>query len=102
MKCLSLQLNLTNAPKSFAAQLVDHLRSIGRFPELDRDPDRPDDLCLNFFTEDAASLWADIQAHVLNDRELGEQTKQIATIICEGDQGWDNQILLWPESDTEK
>lgn len=99
MKCLSIQLNLKNASKFNPESLIDHLRSIGRYPEIDRDPENSSELNLNFFTEDASALWQQLKDEVLNDRELGAAIKQIATIVCEGDQGWDNQILLWPEKE---
>ena len=47
-----------------------------------------------FAAKDPAGLWAQIQREVLGDRDLGAEIAASSIIIVEGDEGWDNYLLL--------
>ncbi len=101
MKCLSIQLQ-TSRDSSFSPdELAHHLRSFGRYPEIDVDPDRRDYVNLNLFTEDLNELAKEINEKVLNNTEIGPWVKRTAIIVCEGDQGWDDYLLLWHFNENE-
>ena len=95
MKCVSVQLYPALDTTFEVGDLLALVRSIGRFPEVDQDDVDPKSINLNFFTEDLQGFWQQFQQGVLNDPELGAWVKRIAVIVCEGDQGWDNYLLLW-------
>jgi len=95
MKCLSIQLQEDIDSAHTVDELVEHVRSFGRYPEIDRGENDEKYVNLNFFTEDLRAMWPEFKSKVLNDTSLGEWVKKVAIIACEGDQGWDNHILLW-------
>lgn len=94
MKCLSIQLHPQRDDSFQPDDLIQRLRSLGRYPEIDIDPGGKPYIDLNLFTEDLNKLIQEINREVLNDDPLGAWVKNVAVIVCEGDQGWDNYLLL--------
>ena len=47
-----------------------------------------------FAAKNPAALWAQIQRKVLHHREIGAGIAASSIIIVEGDEGWDNYLLL--------
>lgn len=101
MKCLSLQLqpelDLAHEPR----ELLELVRGIGRFPEVDKSDDGVY-ITLNFFTEDAPSLWSELQHKVLEHADLGAWIKKIAIVVCEGNLASDEYLLLYHYDQNEK
>ncbi len=95
MKCLSIQLHPDRDTSFRPEDLIQHLKSIGRYPEIDIDQDKPQYVNLNLFTEDLNALSQQINTQVIDDEHLGPWVKNVSVIVCEGDQGWDDYILLW-------
>jgi hypothetical protein len=95
MKCISVQLHHRRDARFHLEDLLDLVRSVGRYPEVDKDESDPETVNLNFFTEDIRLFWNDFEKGVLNDPEMGDWVKNTTIIVCEGDEGWDNYLLLW-------
>lgn len=95
MKCISIQFFPTRDQRWDLGDLLAQLRAIGRYPEVDADEGGSGSVNLNFFTEDVQRCWRDLEQGVLNDAALGEWVRQNAIVVCEGDQGWDDYLLLW-------
>lgn len=95
MKCISVQLHPARDRTYGLDDLLVLVRSIGRYPEVDVDEDDPTSVTLNFFTEDLQRFWSEFQQGVLNDADLGSWARATVIVVCEGDQGWDNYLLLW-------
>ncbi len=95
MKCLSIQLQPELDTRLTTDDLIQHLRLMGRYPEIDRDPKHTKYINLNLFTEDLPKLSQEINAGVLNDPHIGPWIKKVASIIAEGENGWDNCLIIW-------
>ncbi|MFL0801264.1 MAG: hypothetical protein K6L80_12485 [Agarilytica sp.] len=95
MKCLSIQLQPELDTHLAIDDLIQHLRLMGRYPEIDRDPQNTKYTNLNLFTEDLPKLTQEINAEVLNNPQIGPWVKKVATIIAEGENGWDGCLVIW-------
>lgn len=93
MKCLSIQLQPHRDSSHSPEEVIEQARRIGRFPEVDQDESLDDAINLNFFTEFPGRLWHDLQSGLLDDPALGPWIKNVAIIICEGDQAGDYLLL---------
>lgn len=94
MKCLSIQIQAT-ADARFSVEDVLYLsRKCGRYPEIDSDDDQSGNVNLNYFTEQLPVLWSDLKKHLYEDPNLGPWLKKASLVVCEGDDGWDNYLLL--------
>lgn len=94
MKCISVQLQPDRNPSHEVSELIDLVRSIGLYPEIDKSESSEKYINLNFFTEDFKGFWHDIESKVLAHKFLGSWVKDVSIIVCEGDQGWDNYLVL--------
>ena len=84
MNCLTIQLDLSrDRSREFDAFLA-HVRSAGRYPEIDQPAPNRDELALHFFTEDLSTLWPELQSTLLADSEFGVWLKNVAIIGCDG------------------
>ena len=94
MKCLVIQLH-PSMDTSFTEQdVIKLVRSVGRFPEIDIDDEQDNLINLNFFSEDLPLLWADLKAGFETNKDLGNWISKVAIIACEGEDGWDDALLL--------
>lgn len=94
MRWLSIQLQPERDPRFRAEDLVALVKSLGRYPEVDRPGGNDEYVNLNFFTEEAEKLWQDLQQGVLGDERLGDWVKQVAIIVCEAEQESEDYLLL--------
>lgn len=101
MRCISVQLHRVRDSRYHLEDLLALVRSIGRYPEVDADEGDTDSVNLNFFTEDIRLFWSDFEKGVLGDSLLGDWVKNTTIVVCEGDQGWDNYLLLWHYDENE-
>lgn len=95
MRCLSIQLQPERDQRFTAEDLVALVRSLGRYPEVDRPKENDQYVNLNFFTEEAPKLWQQLQQGVLENERLGGWVKQVAVIVCEAEQESDDYLLLY-------
>lgn len=102
MKCLSIQLQPEIDLSHEAGELLELVRGIGRFPEVDKGNDDGVYINMNFFTEDAPSLWSELRQKVLGHSDLGAWIKKVSIVVCEGDYGWDDYLLLHHFDENEK
>lgn len=95
MKCLTIQLDLSLDRSRDLDSVLSHIRSIGRYPELDRLDAHSEQVALNFFTEDLALLWHELESKLFADGEFGGWLKSVAVVGCEGEEGWSDARLLY-------
>lgn len=95
MRCLSIQLQPERDQRFKPEDLVALVKSLGRYPEVDRPKDDDRYVNLNFFTEEAPTLWQELQQGVLENDRLGDWVKQVAVIVCEAEQESEDYLLLY-------
>lgn len=95
MRCLSIQLQPERDQRFNPEDLVALVKSLGRYPEVDRPKNDDSYVNLNFFTEEAPALWQEIQRGVLENERLGDWVKQVAIIVCEAEQESEDYLLLY-------
>lgn len=94
MKCLSVQLQ-TDLDTTFDEKdIISLVRSIGRYPEIDRGDDKHKYIHLNFFSENVTLLWEELKAGFMKDQAIYDWMNTVAIIICEGDTDSDDYLLL--------
>ena len=49
----------------------------------------------SFSSADIAALWAHVQATMAADTELGNALRAASMVMCEGERGWDDYLLLY-------
>jgi hypothetical protein len=47
-----------------------------------------------FSVSDAITFWSQVRREVLGNREIGPAIAASSIIVCEGEQGWDDYLLL--------
>lgn len=93
MKCLTIQIQPQAVGSDNEQAVINQAKALGRFPEIDRITEGGGYTNLNFFSEFLSQLWADLSS-LLTDPELGPWLKANSIIVCEGDKGWDDHLLL--------
>ena len=76
-------------------------KNIGRYPEVDIDEKDSSIVYLNFFTEEPQQFWDDFKGGVLNHDKIGTWLKSVSIIVCEGENGWNDEKLLHHYDDSE-
>ena len=100
MRHLNLQLQPERAPALDMArvnELVGALaqdRTIVAAFESKAGEDEGPYVNFTFAATDAGALWQKMRDEVLAHDELGAQIASAAIVICEGEQGWDDYLLL--------
>jgi hypothetical protein len=61
---------------------------------FDHGNDHGEYLNFTFETDDVATLWKDIQTHAYRHPQLGAALTSASLAVCEGEQGWDDYLLL--------
>jgi len=95
MKCLHIQLQ-PELCAGDAEQIVDDLTSIATNSDSDAslNVERGDDngpyININIQSADVASLWSAVSSRISSDSALAS----CAIVCCEGDDGWDDYLLL--------
>ncbi len=102
MKCIIVQLHTQKNTHHTLASCLQTIRAIGRHPEVEPEEDNPSIINLNFFTEDTVVFWAEFQQQILNNTPCGDWLKEVAIIVCEGEYGWNDALLLAHYDDNEK
>ena len=97
IKCLTIQIDLSQVNDVRKDDVAKLLRSFNRFPEIDIDPERPAIVSFNLFSDDVQTLWQELEQGVLQSEPMGQWISQHAVIACEGENGWDDYITLWPK-----
>lgn len=55
---------------------------------------------LFFYTRDLRKMWLFIWQNLYEDDKLGIWLKKVSIVCCEGQDGWNDYLLLWsPHSD---
>lgn len=102
LKCLSIQLQPDLDSSHSEAEVIAKVKDLGCFPEVDVIDESERYVNLNFFSEQMPAVWQKLQHGLLNDPQLGPWLRKVAVIVCEGEQSWDDYLLLFhpdPEQD---
>lgn len=103
MKCLTFELQPDIDASLDEKPLIDLVRSMGRFPEIDTYIRKEKDFInLNFFSEDLPLLWGELKSALEGDQEINNWVNRVAIIACEGEEGWDDFLLLRHYDESEK
>ncbi|GAA5316687.1 MAG: hypothetical protein AseanaTS_18910 [Candidatus Pelagadaptatus aseana] len=102
LKCLSIQMQPDLDDSHSEQEVIDRVKTLGRFPEVDLIEEDQRFVNLNFFTEELPVLWRELQQGLLQDDELGAWVKKVSIIVCEGDKSWDDYLLLSHPDASEK
>ena len=94
MKCLTIQIQPERDSSQEFATFIEYSRKLGRFPEVDINPDEGPQVYLNYFSEQLPLLWADLQQGIYQDPTIGSWAKRVSVVVCEGDKGWQDSLLL--------
>ncbi len=94
MKCLSIQIQPELSDQFKPEDVVALSRSLGRFPEVDKENDEDPNVYLNYFTERLPALWSELEEGLYKNEELGAWLKSVSICVCEGENGWDDHLLL--------
>ncbi|MFT7560598.1 MAG: hypothetical protein ACI93R_002520 [Flavobacteriales bacterium] len=95
MKCLSLQVEPSLDESVDPEVLMAALKKLGRFPEVDREKlEGKSYVIFNIFSDDVAALWKELQQSLFEDESLATWLKRTTIVACEGENGWDDGLLL--------
>lgn len=94
LKCLSIQLQPELDDSHSEVEVIASVKALGCFPEVDVIDEGERYVNLNFFSEQMPAVWQKLQSGLLNDGSLGSWVRKVAVIVCEGEQGWDDYLLL--------
>lgn len=101
MRCLSIQLETVRDDRCDPEELLVLVRAAGRYPEVDDVEGDGRFVNLNFFTEDAPLLWMQLQACIDAAPHVRAWLDNVATIVCEGEEGEKEYLLLAHYDDSE-
>lgn len=93
IQCLSIQILLDPAGDFDRNVILDALHTLERYPEIDEDEERQW-VAFNLFSEDIPALWAELQP-VLFESAAAAVLRTAGIIVCEGEQGWSDERLLF-------
>ena len=99
IKCLCIQILLGRAPNFDRQPLLTAMHAIERFPEIDVDEGGAW-LAFNLFTEDLASLWAELEP-ALFESSAASLLRAAGIIVSEGEYCWSEDRLLFHHDPTE-
>ena len=95
MQCLSIQLDPRRNTQYSPDDLIRHVKTLGRYPEIDSDDAHAPYINLNFFTEDVTKLWAEFNEGLMKAPGLGPWLKQTAVIVRENSENSGEFVVLW-------
>ncbi len=108
MKCLSIQFQPEKSPE------LDEEKTINRFKEfcnnsklvnhmdIQRGYDNGLYVSINYTTDDVKSLWNQIRSHFFEQKDFGYILANASIVVCEGDNGWNDYLLLHHYDEKEK
>lgn len=95
IKCLSIQIDLSRDASFDADDMRRALKQLGRYPEVDRDPETPGLVQFNLFSENVDALWAQLKDKLFSNGPLALWLDKVAIVVCDGEQDRDDGLLLW-------
>ena len=94
IQCLSIQILLDLAGDFDRNVLLNALHTLGCYPEIDEDEEEGKWVAFNLFSEDLVALWAELQP-ALFESAAAPVLETSGIIVCEGDDGWSDDRLLF-------
>lgn len=94
MQSLSMLIQSQEDNAGLFDDLLHLIKSIGRHPEIDKDP-ATGMVALNFFSENVALLWEQLNQNVLQSAELGGWLQTVCIVVCEAPDGGEDELLLY-------
>jgi hypothetical protein len=107
-KVLNIQVQPERVPELDESKAIEFLKIIGSGTDLIKHFDLSEGhdngryINFNYSTDDLPGLWSLIKKEVLDAPVTGSMIKRAAIIVCEGDTGWDNYLLLHHFDEKEK
>lgn len=108
MKQLCVQIQPEREP------CLDKRAVVRLFEELRRDSPHLLEMCvdegrgahpyinINCTTDNPGSLWAQVKRRVYEESDPGSALARASVVVCEGDAGWDDYLLLHHHDENEK
>jgi len=100
MRHLNLQFQPERAPKVEAARVREIVgalskdrRVVAGYETSSGDDDGPY-INFTFLAKNLPKLWARVKSEVLANSEIGAGLTEASIVVCEGDHGWDDYLLL--------
>jgi hypothetical protein len=90
------------ADDALTSELVHVIKSSGgSSPEVESGQDGNDLFCnINVYAEDAYGFWSNVRSQIFTDNL--SRALAIMIVVCEGNNGWDDYLLLYHHDNTEK
>ncbi|SMF48192.1 hypothetical protein SAMN02745866_03124 [Alteromonadaceae bacterium Bs31] len=93
MKCLSIRINPKSDLGNQLERFVELSKSLGRYPEIDYEDNGI--VYLNYFSERLPELWRDLREGIFEHTEIGTWVRAVCEVVCEGEAGWHEALLLY-------
>jgi hypothetical protein len=100
MKALHIQVQLERAPGLDELQLKQSLGDLGvssglaKRVRVEEGIDHGRYVNFTYWTEDLPGLWALVRKDVLGSLAIGTDVQRTSIIVCQGDDGWNDYLLL--------
>ena len=101
MKCFIIQIDPSRDTSYNIEAFTRLVREQGKFPEVEADYENNALTNLNFFTEQPMEFWQYLQANILQHPDCTAWLNQVAVVVCEGEHGWNDALLLAHYDDNE-
>jgi hypothetical protein len=107
MKLLNVQIQPERVPELDEAEVVSRLTSTGsgtglvQHVEVTKGNDDGHYTNVSYATHDLPRLWTLLRREVLEDARIGPILQKAAIVVCQGDNGWDDYLLLHHFDDNE-
>jgi len=100
MKCLSIQIQPDKQPDLEAKDVIEKIKvycsglSIVSSLELNESFDKSRYINVNIITNNLKLLWDKLSKNVYKDSVFGPYLSKTSIVVCEGNNGWDDYLLL--------
>lgn len=94
MKCFIIQIDPSRDTSYSIEAFTRLVREQDKFPEVEADYENSALTNLNFFTEQPTEFWQYLQANIIQHPDCAAWLKQVAVVVCEGEHGWNDALLL--------
>lgn len=100
MRHLNVQFQPERAPKVDPARVANVVEALSKdhsivagYETTSGDDDGPY-VNFTFLAKDLAKLWSKVKSEVLANPDIGRSVARSSIIVCEGEHGWDDYLLL--------
>ncbi|MHC4750142.1 MAG: hypothetical protein ACYTFW_09740 [Planctomycetota bacterium] len=100
MKCLSVQIQLERSSKLEEDRIIHSFKemcdksSLIKHIDIEKGYDEGSYININYTTDNLKALWGQIRSHFYEQEDFGLVLAKASIVVCEGDNGWDDYLLL--------